>query len=183
MADEKKIPRLGKAAGEFNVAISSIISLFKKKKIEIEENPNTKLTPEMYDILLKEYQSDKMVKEESKKLDIGTFSKSKESEEVKYPEEESHAVLPVTPKPPVEEKPVEKIITTISAPKVVGKIDLEPKKVVEKNAQAKPVKSIIEKIPDEPAISKEKTAPKPEHIETVVEDLSKKIVEIGRAHV
>jgi len=77
MSDEKKIPRLGKAAGEFNVAISSIVSLLKKNHIEIDENPNTKLSPEMYEILLKEFLSEKMVKEESKKLDIGIYSKTK----------------------------------------------------------------------------------------------------------
>jgi len=180
MSDEKKIPRLGKAAGEFNVSVSAIITLFKKKKIEIEENPNTKLTTEMYNILLAEYQCDKMVKEESKKLDFSAFAKSKEEEkEAKHPAEEPPIVVQVAPKPQVEEKPVEKIITTISAPKVIGKIDLEPKKVVEKIAPVKPTELIIEKVPTVPVVSEEKTVQKPEHIETVVEDLSKKIVVLG----
>jgi translation initiation factor IF-2 len=180
MSDEKKIPRLGKAAGEFNVAISSIITLFKKNKIVIEENPNTKLTPEMYDILLKEYQCDKMVKEKSKELEIGTFAKSKaESDDVKHPVEEPQVTPPVTPKPPVEEKSVEKIVTTIQTPKILGKIDLEPKKVAEKNKPPKPAELVVEKVQPKPIIQEEKTIQKPEHIETVIDDLSKNIVVKG----
>ena len=192
MSDEKKIPRLGKAAGEFNVSISTILELFKKKKIQIEENANAKLTPEMYDILLKEYQSDKMVKEEAKKVDIGAFTKTKaESEEVKCAVEETTTAPPAHKKTQTEEKQhVERISAVITAPKVVGKIDLEPKKKVapptpppstpitkpaveEKNAEA-----TAAKLPDIQT-HEEKAASKPEHFETVVEDLTKKINIIG----
>ena len=63
MSEEKrKIPRLGKAAGEFNVSIGTITTLLKKKNFDIEENPNAKLTEEMYDILLREFASEKLVK-------------------------------------------------------------------------------------------------------------------------
>jgi len=180
MSEEKKIPRLGKAAGEFNVAISSIITLFKKFKIVIEDNPNTKLTPEMYEILIKEFQGEKMVKEESKKLDIGVYSKSKaEIEDSKPHVEEVQSPLPVNPKPQVEEKPIEIIKVTVQAPKVIGKIDLEPKKASEKPAPivAEPV---IEKPLEIPAIVEEKVTPKPEHIETVVEDITKNIKVIDK---
>ena len=44
--EKRKIPRLGKAAGEFNVSISTITTLLKKKNLEIEENPNAKLSEE-----------------------------------------------------------------------------------------------------------------------------------------
>ena len=67
MAEGRKIPRLGKAAGEFNVAIGTITALLKKKNFDIVESPNTKLTPEMYDILLQEFQGEKLVKEEAQK--------------------------------------------------------------------------------------------------------------------
>jgi len=181
MSDEKKIPRLGKAAGEFNVGLCSIVSLLKKHNIEIVDNPNTKLTPEMYEILIREFQGEKMVKEESKKLEIGAFSKSKtETEEVKHPIEEPQATPPVSTKPPMEAKPVEKINVTIQAPKVVGKIDLEPKKTAEKTAPPKVTEPKIEKVPTEkPVVSEEKIDIKPEHIKTVVEDISKNIVVKG----
>ena len=72
--EKRKIPRLGKAAGEFNVSIGTITTLLKKKNFEIEENPNTKLSAEMYDILLQEFAGEKLVKAEADKIDIGTFS-------------------------------------------------------------------------------------------------------------
>ena len=181
MSDEKKIPRLGKAAGEFNVSISTIVSLLKKNKITIEENPNSKLTPEMYDILLREYQGDKMVKEDAKKIDfMGTFAKSKE--EVIKP-----AAPPKAPKTPkvnvadsVDEKPVvEKITATIQAPKVVGKIDLTPKKAPEKAKTPEKIEPKIEEKPTTPIVPEEKITPKPEHIKTVVEDITKNIVVKG----
>ena len=176
MDEEKKIPRLGKAAGEFNVAISSIVSLLKKKRIEIDENPNTKLTPEMYEILVKEFQSEKMVKEDAKKLDIGIYAKTKaEIEELKHPAEEDHPTHPVSTKPLVEEKPVEKIATIIPTPKVVGKIDLKPKKEVKEETVPIAPEPIVKIIPVETAPQQEIPSPIPEHIETVVEDLSKKI--------
>ncbi|MCL2246209.1 MAG: translation initiation factor IF-2 [Lentimicrobiaceae bacterium] len=188
MSDEKKIPRLGKAAGEFNVAISSIVSLLKKNHVVIDENPNTKLTPEMYDILLREYQSDKMVKEDAKNLEFGVFAKK--AEEVKHPVEEpkvtppAQVKTPVSVTPPVEEKPIERVKVPVQTPKVIGRIELEPEKVVVKETKkSAPPEKIILQIEEKPLESvppKETTPPKPEHIKTVVEDLSKNIKTIGK---
>jgi len=199
MDDEKKIPRLGKAAGEFNVAISSIVTLFKKRRIEIIDNPNTKLTPEMYDILLKEYQSDKMVKEDAKKLEIGTFTKSKDEdvkhiEEVKQQtdekqsiekktkvEQKQQVVSSATTIPPVEENHVERVTVKLPGIKVVGVAELEPKKkITEKTTTPKATEPEIKELPVEPIAPKEITTPKPDHIPTVVEDLSKKFKERER---
>jgi translation initiation factor IF-2 len=181
MTEERKIPRLGKAAGEFNVAISAILALFKKLRIVIDDNPNTKLTPEMYDILIKEFQGEKMVKEKSKELEIGVFTKSKsEIEETKPHVDEPQIKPAVTPKPVVEEKPVAKIIPQIQAPKVVGKIDLEPKKEVIKTTPQEITVPVVNSPAVEPVVSETKEPPKPEHIETVVEDLSKNIKTVGK---
>ena len=78
--ETRKIPRLGKAAGEFNVSISTITALLKKKNLEIEDNPNTKLTEEIYDILLQEFAGEKLVKAEADKIDIGTFNAKSKTE-------------------------------------------------------------------------------------------------------
>jgi len=181
MSDEKKITRLGQAAREFNVATSSIVSLLKKHNIDIIDNINTKITPEICEILLKEFLCDKKVKEDAEKLDIGTFSKPKtEHEEIKHQVEELKVTPAVNIKPPVEEKPpVEKIKTKIQVPKVVGKIDLTPKKVVEKITIPEAVEPVIEEKTVAPVASEEKTVSKPEHIETVIEDLSKNIIVKG----
>jgi translation initiation factor IF-2 len=62
--------RLSKAAKEFNIATSTIVDFLSKKGHHIDSNPNTKLSPEMYSMLLHEFQAEKQVKEESKKIGI-----------------------------------------------------------------------------------------------------------------
>ena len=52
MGEERKVPRLGAAAKEFNVMTSTIVEILNKNGITIEDNRNVKLTEEMYDILL-----------------------------------------------------------------------------------------------------------------------------------
>ncbi len=70
MAEQNKKIRLIKAAREFNVGISTIVEFLSKKGHTIESNPNTKLSPDIYDILLAEFQGEKNVKEKSKKIDL-----------------------------------------------------------------------------------------------------------------
>ncbi len=62
--------RLSKAAREFNIATSTIVDFLSKKGHQIDSNPNTKLSPDMYALLLQEFQAEKQVKEESKKIGI-----------------------------------------------------------------------------------------------------------------
>lgn len=62
--------RLSKAATEFNVGVQTIIDFLHKKGHKIDSNPNTKLSPEMYALLIKEYQPDKAAKEISKKIEL-----------------------------------------------------------------------------------------------------------------
>jgi translation initiation factor IF-2 len=71
MEDGNKAIRLSKVAREFNVGITTIVDFLHKKGHKIDNNPNTKLSSEVYDLLVQEYQSEKNVKEESKKIGIG----------------------------------------------------------------------------------------------------------------
>ncbi len=77
MAEAKKTVRLSKAAREFNVGITTIVEFLFKKGIQIETKPNTKISPDIYDILLDEFFSEKTVKEESDKL--GSEHQSRET--------------------------------------------------------------------------------------------------------
>ena len=60
--------RLSKAAKEFNVGKDTIVEFLAKKGFQVDSSPNTKLTSEMYALLVKEYQGEKEVKNEAKKL-------------------------------------------------------------------------------------------------------------------
>jgi translation initiation factor IF-2 len=62
--------RLSKAAKEFNVGSSTILEFLARKGFKVENNPNAKLTPDMYGLLVKEYQPDKAVKQDSQKIEI-----------------------------------------------------------------------------------------------------------------
>lgn len=57
------VVRLSKAAREFNISIDSVVSFLKDKGYDIERKPNTKLEPEMYQLLSEEFHSEKEVKE------------------------------------------------------------------------------------------------------------------------
>ena len=148
MGEERKIPRLGAAAKEFNVGTSTIVEILKKNGIEIEDNRNVKLTADMYDILQKKLSGEKKVKEESQKIDMD-FSHSKTGAKVEAESKTTDTV---------EEEPAETILVKgntieketvkieIAKPKVVGKIDLDtPKKAKEEPV----VEPVVEETPTE----------------------------------
>ena len=191
MPEERKIPRLGKAASEFNVKTSTIVELLVKKGCEIEDNRNAKLTPEMYDILLKEYQHDKESKENSAKLDMDySYKKEEEAQkQVAQPKPAPKVEKPVVkepvkkvaePKAPVEKPEPEPVVEPEPAPeakeepakaeepatvglKVLGHIDLEPKPKKKGKQAAKETAKATEPEPvAEPASEPEPEPAKPE---------------------
>ena len=70
--DLKNNIRLSKAAKEFNISPTMIVEFLGKKGHKVESSPNTKLTGEMYALLVKEYQGEKEVKKNADQL--GDFS-------------------------------------------------------------------------------------------------------------
>ncbi len=67
MTGTSKAVRLSKAAREFNISLDTVISFLTDKGYDIERKPNTKLDPEMYELLTAEFQEEKNVKEVSQK--------------------------------------------------------------------------------------------------------------------
>jgi translation initiation factor IF-2 len=76
---ERKATRLSKAAREFNVGISTIVEFLGKKGHKIDSNPNSKLDPDLYDLLLEEYSTDLNVKKESEKLTLKNLRERQET--------------------------------------------------------------------------------------------------------
>lgn len=76
---ERKATRLSKAAREFNVGISTIVEFLGKKGHDIDSNPNSKLDPDLYDLLEEEYNLDLNVKKESEKLTLKNLRERQES--------------------------------------------------------------------------------------------------------
>ncbi|MEY4604025.1 MAG: Translation initiation factor [Bacteroidota bacterium] len=148
--------RLGKAAGELNVGVSTIVEFLESKGIKIEVNPNTKLEPEHYEILQKEFAADQNLKEQSKftgpkreKRETITLRDSRgETSEEKEEEEES---APIDIEDIKRKVVVEKAETPQVQVSVVGKIDLDKPK-------AKPEEKTPEPAPEptpEPEAPKE----------------------------
>jgi translation initiation factor IF-2 len=123
--------RLGKAAGELNVGMSTIVDFLESNGVSIDASPNTKLTPEQYDMLRTEFAADQDLKEQAKKATpprekretISIRDKREDEDtpadtEVSEPEEE--VVAPA-------EEPVESPTEESEKPglKMVGKIDLD----------------------------------------------------------
>ncbi|PRD48251.1 translation initiation factor IF-2 [Sphingobacterium haloxyli] len=164
MAEGKSINLL-KAAKELNIGIGTAVDFLVKKGFDVESKPSTKLSPDMYTVLLKEFQGDKIVKDEAKQIVIGKIRRDESAagtgganptESREDFQEEDNATpkevlikdtgLPVAaePTPPVSEEPaVEEKEASLSPLKVVGKIDLnslkrgKPKKESEKEEVAK----------------------------------------------
>ncbi|WP_207535850.1 translation initiation factor IF-2 [Desertivirga arenae] len=148
MSEGKNINLL-KAAKELNIGIGTAVESLNKKGFKVEAKPTTKLTEEMYNALLKEYQGDKIVREEARQIVIGKIRRddapapapAPERQEPRRSDFEQKEILiknasTFTP-PPVEkpkaaqeeesEAPKQAVQEEPSVPgvKVVGKIDLD----------------------------------------------------------
>jgi translation initiation factor IF-2 len=165
---EEKMMRLSQVARKLNVGTSTIIDHLSAKGYEIENNPNAKITMDMYSILSKEYESSAQVKKEAEGLTIGKKHMGDvviDANQVNItPEHEEEAQIRIvnsnpvetvaqeTPSaPPVEETKAPKVEVaaqddsksnvTLQGLKVLGKIDLTS---TEKEVK-KPVKKQAEK--------------------------------------
>ena len=179
MAEKIKIPRLGKAASEFNISTATIVSFLQKKGFEIKDEPNTKLTEEHYNLLVAEYQKEKVIKEKSSEIDFGSRKADASGDEslavLKKKERELEPIASgeIFIKDTGLGRPVSKetgsgfIPVETKKPKVVTKIDLgdeKPKRrkpAVKKSAEAEP-----EKVKPK-AKSKQEAAPETEAAQPV----------------
>ena len=70
MSEGVTTTRLSKAAREFNIGIKTVVDFLIKKGYPMDMDPNAKLSQEMYNLLMKEFASEKHVKEEAKKIGL-----------------------------------------------------------------------------------------------------------------
>lgn len=158
--------RLGKAAGELNVGIPTIVEFLGSKGIVIDPTPTSRLEQEHYDILCREFAADQSMKEQSK---AALRREKRESLSLKDKPQEEPNTAPVVededdedinleeikrqvltdapakaPAPKLEDAPAAAEATE-SKVSVVGKIDLDsinqrtrPDKKKDKTAEAQP---------------------------------------------
>ena len=128
--------RLSKAAKEFNVGKDTIVEFLAKKGFQVDPSPNTKLTSDMYALLVKEYQGEKDVKNEAMKLGNlsfkgGSVSVDSALQSQKVVDEEEHEEVIIRTN--TISSPVKKSAktTTVEPEKVEAKEEA-PKKDAEK---------------------------------------------------
>ncbi|WP_353128089.1 translation initiation factor IF-2 [Parapedobacter pyrenivorans] len=202
MSEGKSITLL-KAAKELNIGIGTAVDFLAKSGYEIESKPGTKLDSDTYDVLLREFQGDKIVKEEANQIIIGKIRRDESPSEsvVQKPQrdsdteeilikntgaftpEERQVPTPDQDKdkdqekeeiPQAEEKP------HVSGMKIVGKIDLANLKGGKPQKET-PKEEVTEKVvPSEADVQKEPVNIQEEPVEIKVpevEELSKEPVE------
>ncbi len=154
---EGKSINLLKAAKELNIGIGTAVDFLVKKGFDVESKPNTKLGPDMYAVLLKEFQGDKIVKDEAKQIVIGKIRRD-EAPVANQPETTVDATddrenkVESTPEPAAKQVPAEPAVETQqetsaeekSPLKVVGKIDLDSLK------KGKPAPKAEQPVKEEP---------------------------------
>ncbi|SIS89120.1 translation initiation factor IF-2 [Chryseobacterium gambrini] len=129
--------RLNKAVKEFNISMSRLVEFLQSKGIEVESNPNAQLEEAAYSALEAEFAKDGEQRKASHEVVI-----------TKVPEEKLE----------IEEKKTPEVIrakANKSETKILGKIDLEPKKPEAEEVPAPKPQPVVEE-------KKEEVAPAPE---------------------
>ena len=155
--------RLNKVTRDLNVGITTVVEFLQKKGHAIEANPNTKITDEQYDLLVKEFSTDKDLKLKTERFIQERQSKDRNKASVSIDGYDKE-----TQEKPKAEEVVKTVVPEDVRPKFkpVGKIDLDKlnrKHTVEKEKEVEPEKPVVEEIKaEEPAPVVE--APKPEPV-------------------
>jgi translation initiation factor IF-2 len=163
--------RLNKVLRELNISLDRAVEYLDTKGIEIEKRPTTKISDEVYHILSDEFQTDANKKMASQEV---SEAKQKEKEALKEQrereieeKEKARAKREAVAEAAAKEAEVVKAKSTLSGPKQVGKIDLEPKK----KATDTPEKKVEEKAKEEKAVEEK---PKAKVEEKVQEEIKEK---------
>ena len=131
MAENPTI-RLNKVLRELNISLDRAVDYLTSEGHEIEARPTTKISDEVYQVLLDEFQTDKSKKVASK--EVGEEKrKEKEAIRIQMEQEQEERRL-------AREKRDQQVIKAkaeLAGPKTVGKIDLDPKPSAPKKEEPK----------------------------------------------
>jgi len=172
MAENPTI-RLNKVLRELNISLERAVDYLAAEGHEVEARPTTKISDEVYQVLLDEFQTDKSKKVASK--EVGE-EKRKEKEAIRVQMEQEQEERRIAREKRNSEQQVIKAKAELAGPKTVGKIDLdakpnlpkveEPKQEVVEEPKLTPP---VEEKPPVVEVKKEevKVEPKEEKVEKV----------------
>ena len=179
MTEGTKVLRLSKLAREFNIGISTIVDFLGKKGISVDPNPNTKISPEAYEILAKEFQKEKSLKDEVRKTSL-SFGK-RESISLQEDEKKAAAKAEAEAKAKEEEDSEEKELFIKDIKSFMGEKDSEETEAKEKVKLAGPKilgKLDSDQLKGKPGEKKEPEAEKTSEKEATEEKVKKTAAEI-----
>lgn len=152
---QDKSTRLLKAAKELNVGVQTIVDFLHKKGIEVDSNPNAKITTEAYLLLEKEFGKEFKIKAEASKVDLKGIREKKASvsiddvlkgsedssdEDEGDDDNEKSIILKdntSSDRHKIYEPEVEKIeLPKIQGPNIIGKINLDAKRAARQTVDA-----------------------------------------------
>jgi translation initiation factor IF-2 len=152
--------KLVQVAAELNVGTKTIVEFLTGKGFEVIDKPTAKISEEMLDILIKNFQKSIAIKEQAEQITIGSRVVPKKEEKPFVKEEPKPLFKKEEPKETVVEKTEEPVVEEkeykLSGPKILGKIDLDANRKT-----TKPEKK------EEPVVETQKTEVKKEIVKTV----------------
>lgn len=162
MSEQPSI-RLNKVLRELNISLDRVVEFLAQKNIEVEARPTTKITSEVYNVLLDEFETDKSKKDASH--EVGEVKrKEKENLRIIQEQKEQERLDLIAKKEALKTNRV-----ALEKPKSLGKIDLE---ALKKPAVVKP-KEEVAPVEPEPEVAPEVA---PEAVE-VVEPVAEPVVQ------
>ncbi|MFM2266263.1 MAG: hypothetical protein RLZ77_1683 [Bacteroidota bacterium] len=150
---EERVVRINKVLRELNISLERAVDYLKDKGIAIDANPNAKISDAEYSILQNEFAGDKgnkaasleVSEEKRKEKEALRIEREKEIEDKRKADEERQRLEVIKAK------------ATVSGPKQVGTIDLDPKKPAPAaEAPVKEAKVEVASTPSEPAAEQAK---------------------------
>ena len=151
--------RLNKVTRDLNVGLSTVVEYLHKKGFDVKEDPNSKISDEAYDLLVKEFKKDKNIKEESDKMSLERHHKEKKETVAIEGYEQPKKVEEIKTEVPEDIRPkftpVGKIdLNAIGKPKTETPKEKEMPTVVEDEEVLShpPIEEIVEKIIEEEVV-------------------------------
>jgi translation initiation factor IF-2 len=178
MAENANI-RLNKVLRELNISLDRAVDFLISKGHEVDARPTTKISNEIHQVLLDEFQTDMSKKVASK--EVGEEKrKEKEAIRLQLEQEQEERRIAREKRAAASADSVIKAKAELSGPKTVGKIDLSPKKKApatpEKTKEtAKVQEPEVKETPKAPIAPKEKPVEATEPKETETEKENEKI--------
>ena len=152
---EDRIIRINKVLRELNISLERAVDYLKDKGIAIDANPNAKISEKEFSILQNQFAGDKGNKEASKEV---SEEKRKEKEALRIErEKEIEDKRKFDEERQKQQQEVIKARGTVSGPKQVGVLDLNPKKEEHAATKAAPVSEIKPVSKAKPQVTEKKT--------------------------